>query len=230
VSKPIKKDPKDPPAEDLFTTDWPSLSLRSSKALEKVSHPATSSDISRLNLLQRKSGGAVNSTPTYVDTTLNNSEIKSSDTLTSSKNIDKKGKVTDYLSALSSSSPDGSTIERNRSEEDSKYLYKYPSSGDESYIPFDQEATPSHSAKVSPLKRVMYTDAKIVNFPSPNLDADLEHIVTVILNLAITHTLALGLSQSYINTFDDFRTIEINDVHEGTLNGAEPDTRRTSQH
>jgi hypothetical protein len=71
-----KKNLKDPPAEDLFTEDWPSLSLRSSKALEKVSHPATSRDISRLNLLQRKSGGTINSTPTPVDTTLNNSEIK----------------------------------------------------------------------------------------------------------------------------------------------------------
>jgi hypothetical protein len=74
-----KKNLKDPPAEDLFTADWPALSLRSSKALEKVSHPATSSGISRLNLLQRKSGRTVNSTPTPVDTTLNNSEIKSSD-------------------------------------------------------------------------------------------------------------------------------------------------------
>jgi hypothetical protein len=69
-------------------------------------------------------------------------------------------------------------------------------------------------AKVLPLKQVTYTDAKMVNFPPPNLDTNLEHIVTVILNLAITHSLALGLSQSYINTFDDFRTIEINDVHE----------------
>jgi hypothetical protein len=31
------------------------------------------------------------------DTTLNNSEIKSSDSLTSSENKDKKGKVTDYF-------------------------------------------------------------------------------------------------------------------------------------
>jgi hypothetical protein len=141
-----KKNLKDPPAEDLFTTDWPALSHRSSKALEKVSPPATSSDISRLHLLQRKSGRTVNSTPTPVDTTLNNSEIKSSDSLTSSENTDKKGKVTDYLSALSGSSPDGSTIEHTRSE-DSKYSYKYPSSGDESCILFDQEATPSHLAE-----------------------------------------------------------------------------------
>jgi hypothetical protein len=58
----------------------------------------------------------------------------------------------------------------------------------------------------------------MVNFPPPNLDTNLEHIVTVILDLAITHTLAFGLSQSYINTFDDFRTIEINDVHEFRYN------------
>jgi hypothetical protein len=87
-----KKNLKDSPAEDLFTADWPALSLRSSKALEKVSHPATSSDTSRLNLLQTKSGGTVNSIPTSVDTTLNSSEIKSSDSLTSSKNTDKREK------------------------------------------------------------------------------------------------------------------------------------------
>jgi hypothetical protein len=81
-----KKNLKDPPADNLFTANWPPLSLQTSKVLEKVSPPATSSDISRLNLLQRKSGGTVNSPPTPVDTTLNNSEIKSSDSLTSSKN------------------------------------------------------------------------------------------------------------------------------------------------
>jgi hypothetical protein len=79
-----KKNHKDPPAENLFTSDWPARRLQSSKTLEKVSHSATSSDTSRLTLLQRGSGGTVNSTPTPVDTTFNNSEIKSSDNLTSS--------------------------------------------------------------------------------------------------------------------------------------------------
>jgi hypothetical protein len=140
-----KKNLKDPPAEDPFPDNWPPPSLRTSKA-KKVSHPAKSSDISRLNLLQRKKGGTVNSTPAPVDTTLNNSEIKSSDSLTSSKNTDKKGKVTDYLSALSGSSPDGSTVERIRSETDSRYSYKYQSNGDESCIPFYQDAIPKHLA------------------------------------------------------------------------------------
>jgi hypothetical protein len=40
----------------------------------------------------------------------------------------------------------------------------------------------------------------------------------VILNLAMTHPLALGLSQSFINTFDDFPTIGIDDVHEFRYN------------
>jgi hypothetical protein len=84
-----KKNLKDPRAEDLFTVDWPALSLRSSKALEKVSHPATSSDISQLHLLQGKSGRTVDSPPTPVDTTLNNSRIKSSDSLTSSVDLEK---------------------------------------------------------------------------------------------------------------------------------------------
>jgi hypothetical protein len=71
-----KKNLKDPPAENLFTPDWSASSLRSSKTLGKVSHPATSSDTSQLDLLQRESGGTVNSTPTPVDTTFKNSEKK----------------------------------------------------------------------------------------------------------------------------------------------------------
>jgi hypothetical protein len=148
--KKIKKEKnlKEPTAEDLFTPDWPAPSLRSSKTLEKVSHPATSSDTSQLTLLQRESGGTVNSTPPPVDNTFNNSEIKSSDSLTSSENKDNKGKLANYLSATCGSSPNGSTVERNRSETDSKYSWKYPSSGDESFIPFGQVATGSATCVV----------------------------------------------------------------------------------
>jgi hypothetical protein len=105
--------------------------------------------------LQRKSGGTVNSPPTPVDTTPNNSEVKSSDRLTSNENKDDRGKqANDYLSALNGSSPGGSSTGRNRSE-DSKYSYKYlynysykyTSSGDESCIPFYQDATPNHLAE-----------------------------------------------------------------------------------
>jgi hypothetical protein len=85
-----EKNPKDPPSKDLFTLDWPSLSLQSSKPLEKVSRPATHSDTSRLSQLQRESGRTVNSTPTPVDTTFNNSEIKSSGSLTPNEDKDDK--------------------------------------------------------------------------------------------------------------------------------------------
>jgi hypothetical protein len=160
--------------------------------------------------LQRKSGGTVNSTPTPVDTTLNNSEIKSSDSLTSSENTNKKGKVTDYLSALSGSSPGGSTVERTRSETDLKYSYKYPSSGEESFIPFDQDATPKLLARILPLssvlllKRVTHTDAKMVNYLPASFDANLEYIVMVILNLTLNHPLALALSQSFVKLLMTF--------------------------
>jgi hypothetical protein len=40
----------------------------------------------------------------------------------------------------------------------------------------------------------------------------------VILNLSLTHPLALALSQSFVNTFDDFRTIDYDDVHEFRYN------------
>jgi hypothetical protein len=120
-----------------------------------VSHPATSIDISRLNVMQRKSGETVNSTPTPVDTTLKNSEIKRSDSLTSSEDTDKKGKVTGYLSAVSGSSPNRSTVERTHSETDARYSYKYPSSGVESFIPFDQDTTSKLLTRILPLSTAL---------------------------------------------------------------------------
>jgi hypothetical protein len=50
------------------------------------------------------------------------------------------------------------------------------------------------------------TVAKMASYPPANFDKNLEHIVTVILKLTLTHPLTLALSQSFINTFDDFRT------------------------
>jgi hypothetical protein len=58
----------------------------------------------------------------------------------------------------------------------------------------------------------------MANYPPPNFDVILEHIVTVILKLTLAHPLALALSQSFVNTFDDFRTIDIDDVHEFRYN------------
>jgi hypothetical protein len=73
---------------------------------------------------------------------------------------------------------------------------------------------PSIPQRFYPLSELRILTQRWLIFLLPNL----EHIVTVILNLAITHPLALGLPQSYINTFDDFRTIEINNVHEFRYN------------
>jgi hypothetical protein len=174
--------------------------------------------------LQRESGGTVNSTPTPVDTTFNNSEIKGSDSLTSIENKDNKGKLANYLSPTSGSSPGGSTVERNQSETDSRYTYKYPSSGEESLIPFDQDDTSKLLARILPLsnalplKQITYTGAKMAHYSPANFDANLEHIVVVILKLPLAHPLALALSQSSVNTFDNFWTIDIDDVHEFRYN------------
>jgi hypothetical protein len=154
---------------------------------------------------------------------VNNSKIKSSDSFTPSEDKDNKGKLDVHLSALSGSSPGGSTVERTRSETDSKYSYKYPSSGDESF-PFTQDDTSKVLARLVPLSiaspctQITNTVAKMASHPSANFDANLEHIVTVILKPTLTHPLALALSQSFVNTFDDFRTIDINDVHEFRYN------------
>jgi hypothetical protein len=40
----------------------------------------------------------------------------------------------------------------------------------------------------------------------------------VILNFPLTNPFALALSQSFVNTFDDFRTVDIDDVHEFRYN------------
>jgi hypothetical protein len=114
-------------------------------------------------------------------------------------------------------------VQQCRSESDSKYSWKYPSSGDESLIPFDQDDTSKLLTRVIPLssilprKQTTYTVAKMA-YPLVNFDANLEHIVTVIFNLSLAHPLALALSQSFVNTFDDFRTIDIDDVHDFRYN------------
>jgi hypothetical protein len=66
--------------------------------------------------------------------------------------------------------------------------------------------------------QITNTVAKMATYPPANFDANLEHIVTVILKLTLTHPLALALSQSFVNTFDDFRTIDIHDVHKFRYN------------
>jgi hypothetical protein len=58
----------------------------------------------------------------------------------------------------------------------------------------------------------------MVYYPAPNFDANLEHILMVILKLTLTHPLALALSQSFVSTFDDFQTIDIDDIHEFRYN------------
>jgi hypothetical protein len=157
------------------------------------------------------SGNPPNSTPTPVDITFNNSEIKSSDSLTSSENKDTKGKLGNFLSALSGSSPGGSTVERTRSETDPKYSYKYPSSGDESSIPFFQPFQDATPAKVLPLKQVTRTGAKMA---SP--DQDLEFVIIDIMGFTLTHPNGLVLPQSYVVTFEEFCSIDVNDVYEFT--------------
>jgi hypothetical protein len=142
--------------------------------------------------LQRESGGTVNSTPAPVDSTFNNFEIKSSDSLTSSKDKDNKGKLSNYLSALSGSSPGGSTVERSRSESDSKYSYKYPSSRDESSIPFFQPFQDATPAKSLPIKQVTRTGSKMA---SP--DQDFEFVIIDIMGFTLTHPVGLALPQSY---------------------------------
>jgi hypothetical protein len=59
-------------------------------------------------------------------------------------------------------------------------------------------------------------------------------MVTKILSFPLVHPTALALSQSYVQTFDDFWTIDVDDVHEftyttSTVPNAPPDTKLHNQ-
>jgi hypothetical protein len=59
-------------------------------------------------------------------------------------------------------------------------------------------------------------------------DQNLKHVIRVILGHHLTHPTSLALSQSYVTTFDDFRTIDMDDVYEFQYNAtpkATPDTK-----
>jgi hypothetical protein len=81
-------------------------------------------------------------------------------------------------------------------------------------VPIKRRQIPS----ALPRKQITYTVAKMANYSPANFDVNLEHIVMVILKIFLAHPLALALSQSFVNTFDDFRTIDIDDVHEFRYN------------
>jgi hypothetical protein len=44
-------------------------------------------------------------------------------------------------------------------------------------------------------------------------DANLEHLIIHIMGFSLSHPVGLALPQSYITTFDEFRTIDVNDVY-----------------
>jgi hypothetical protein len=45
-------------------------------------------------------------------------------------------------------------------------------------------------------------------------DQDLEFVIIDIMGFTLTHPVGLALPQSYVLTFEEFRSIEVNDVHE----------------
>jgi hypothetical protein len=59
------------------------------------------------------------------------------------------------------------------------------------------------------------TTAKMASF-----DLDLEHLVVNIMKYDLNHPLAISLQQAYITTFDEFRSIEVADVGDYTIQEA----------
>jgi hypothetical protein len=82
--------------------------------------------------------------------------------------------------------------------------------------------------KSTPLP-VTPTKAKMVTV---NFDAPLEHLVKEILKYPLSHHVSLALDQSYINTFHDFRMIDIDVVHTFTYKevSAKPDVASSKLH
>jgi hypothetical protein len=62
-----------------------------------------------------------------------------------------------------------------------------------------------------------------------NFDAALEHFVMHILKVKLIHPIAYALDQAFINTFDEFRTIDTVDVHTFTYK-LPNDTNKTLLH
>jgi hypothetical protein len=46
-----------------------------------------------------------------------------------------------------------------------------------------------------------------------SLDANLEHLIINIMGFTLTHPVGLVLPQSYVTTFDEFHTIDVDDVY-----------------
>jgi hypothetical protein len=44
-------------------------------------------------------------------------------------------------------------------------------------------------------------------------DANLEYLIKHIMGFTLTHPVGLALPQSYVTTFDEFRTIDVDDVY-----------------
>jgi hypothetical protein len=61
-------------------------------------------------------------------------------------------------------------------------------------------------------------------------DANLEYVIIHILGFTLTHPDGLALTQSYITTFEHFRTIDVDDVYELKYNINPKDTPNTKLH
>jgi hypothetical protein len=66
------------------------------------------------------------------------------------------------------------------------------------------------------------TTAKMASF-----DSDLEHLVVDIMKYVLTHPVAIALQEAYITTFDEFRSIEVADVGDYTIQ--DPNTKDKSK-
>jgi hypothetical protein len=209
------------------------------KEYSKVSHlplnPARNSNesYSRLDTLRRvnRTYHTCPLTPTPPgETTTGNSETSTSVNTSSNEDQDAtREQAEDQSSALSGYSPgrlsdnsDSSSVcpfnrnspPRESSEEGSPNTpidneednddSPNPSNDNDEYNEEEPEIpTPSPS---------ITTTAKMASF-----DPDLEHLVVDFMKYDLNHPLALALQQAYITTFDEFRSIEIADVSDYTL-------------
>jgi hypothetical protein len=236
MSKPEKKNNTDlPPKQRLQAEDLPAWAvgstggIRTCGVLKSFSSPPSTSKVSRLEKLKSTSSRRTSRTvrnrppPKPVDTTRNNSEIKRSASLSSTKDQDvNREQVEHYSSALSGYIPGGSS-HKLKSSEDSNFTGSRNLSGlfSEEEPEDDPEDGGNNDNDENPdLPKSTLSPGVSIKAKMSNFDVKLEHLVKEILKYPLSHHVSLGLDQSYINTFHEFRMINIDNFHTFTYKKA----------
>jgi hypothetical protein len=159
-----------------------------------------------------------------VDTTHNYSELNSSTSSPSTENQEEDREQEAVNSSASSGySPGGSSQESHEPTVDpdtneGRYLFGSFTQGD---LEEEQEEDPNEEGRSNDNKEdpdlPESTPSPVVPIKTKmapvNFDPALEHFVVHLLKVKLTHEIAYALDQTFVNTFDEFRSTDPVDVH-----------------